>query len=1015
MRGRKAFSSAGKWSLFLLFLLLLSSFASAQQPPDKDDQRFYYEDDGRRRPYSERRQDPRDDYPPVDRDDLYIRRNDGSRNRDYEYRDREGRYYRDRDDRYEDRYRDEDEDRREGDRAGESRRGRDGRRSPDSRGREDTRSRGQDRNRRDGRYNDRRDDRGTQQDRRRPDERDRERDDRYQRDDRDYYYKDRRRREEDRYRSEYYRDYYRDRYRDDEGYYRDRDRLERDPYRNDSYRYTDRDRRDKYREDEYRTRDTFSRGMTPAPHLSLPGEAPFRNVRGSEGTWTKVRSLEVLQDSLMREHQDEWEYLRRFGEDFFDRSEAELVKSEASTVPEDYEISPGDELDVTTYSTRGGESKQKLRVDKRGSGFLKGVGPVDLAGKTRAQAEEKMTNVVSGMFSDMRTRVTFASIPVINVTVLGEAVRPGSYQVNPGSTVLDALLHARGPTRSGSYRTVELQRGGKTIAVFDLYNVLVYGKTAALRLQNGDRVFVPIAGKQVAISGKVSRPAVYELRKEETLAQLLRLSGGVRPDAYSPTIQVNRVTKNQFRKLVDVSLDEAPKFQLVGGDLVTVESVGRDLKNGVFISGSVKRPGWYELEPGMTVSKLVQQAEGMRQGTYPGHAELYRENGPTKPVSMQGFELAKAMAKEPAHDLKLKARDRVVVYAEEIATYNKELVRIQGEVARPGEYPRVDNMRVRDLIANAGGITPEASDKVEVVRTGPEGQLAFIPVDLSAVMDSAGSPDNIELQALDSVMIRKELRKRRWPASVALTGEFRNPGVYAVDPERDTLQDVIERAGGLTREAYPKAAVFTRKLPEILRREESMLAREVYIGLHDVARQIAAVENARRTEKPPALAAGGLDFSTLSKDKTAALPPRVLDHILTSGRVPVNLARIITRGAGDPKVRDGDVLFVPQKPEVVIVSGAVVMPSAVVYHPKKSATAYIKRTGGYSDDAAREKVMVMRVNGELLKANEVDLIEPGDLILVPPKALIAKPDAFERFISILQVVANGAFLFNLTN
>ena len=739
--------------------------------------------------------------------------------------------------------------------------------------------------------------------------------------------------------------------------------------------------------------------------------APHKSARGSQGTWKDVKTLDGLEEALQSEVKVKLRSLPRFGEDFFKRSKEELVKSQAGAVPEDYAISTGDELTVTTYNTRGGATVQNVPVSNAGDTYLKGIGPMNVAGMNRAQAEAEIDARYRERFPNMRSRVSFAKIPQINVTVLGEARVPGSYQMNPGSTVLDALLFAKGPSNSGSYRAVQLQRDGKVIAWYDIYNVLVYGKTAATRLRNGDRIFIPLMGDEIAITGEVKRPGRYEIRNEHTLKQILNLAGGVVAEGFSPVLKVNRVSSNQVRRIVDIPLKESASFAVQNGDIVTVAPVTDNLKNGVYLSGAVTRPGWYQLVGGMRVSELVRQAEGLARGAYAGHAELFREDSPTEPLRMRGIELDRALQGDPAHDLRLQPQDRLVVYDASEALFNKERVRIQGEVKEPGEYPRYREMKIRDLLVLAGGTTPEAATKAEVTRPGPDGRLAFIPINLDGVMGSADSPDNIELRPLDVVIIRKELRKRRWPASITLAGEFRNPGVYTVDPERETLQSVVERAGGFTPQAYPKAAVFTRPIPEIMRTDRKELAADVFSNIQEVVRQIAKVENARRQR----VASQPSDSLTqLASGGEVAAMPRVLDKVLSTDRIPVDLVSMMNKGIGDPGIKDGDVLYVPQEPEMVIVSGAVLMPSPIVWQPGKSAKAYIKRTGGFAKDAAKDEVVVMRVNGELVRERDAGDIEPGDLILVPPKALIAYPGAFEQFLNVLQVVSGGFFVWNVS-
>lgn len=201
---------------------------------------------------------------------------------------------------------------------------------------------------------------------------------------------------------------------------------------------------------------------------------------------------------------------------------------------------------------------------------------------------------------------------------------PGATLHRSNSTVLDALLQAGGPSPAGSYRRIKLERQGRTIGNFDLYDLLVHGTTGSPRLRHGDRVFVPLAGPDVSLAGEVQRPAIYEVRNEKTLLDMVKLAGGLRPQAYSPILKLERVSASRTRKLLDIPYRLAATTPIQPGDFIYVNPVLEDLSNGVYVDGSVKRPGWYQLKPGMTISGLVRQAEGLQDGSYSGQAELYR-------------------------------------------------------------------------------------------------------------------------------------------------------------------------------------------------------------------------------------------------------------------------------------------------------------------------------------------------------------------------------------------------------
>jgi polysaccharide export outer membrane protein len=757
---------------------------------------------------------------------------------------------------------------------------------------------------------------------------------------------------------------------------------------------------------------TPSASPTPAPSPGEPSPAPSPQVKppsepdGAAGS----RTLDSLERARGNRREDRLKALQRFGSAFFQRSKEELSSSDQPTVPDDYQLVPGDQMSVTAYNLRGGENTGLVEVDEKGKIFVPGAGPVAVEGLTKRQMDARLNQLIATRFTNMQVTTTFVKVTKIRVFVLGESVRPGGYLMNPNATVLDVLLHAGGPSPAGSYRRIKLERQGRAVASFDLYDLLIHGTTGSPRLRHGDRVFVPLAGPDIAMGGEVQRPAIYEVKNEKTLQDMIKLAGGLRPQAYSPVLKLERVASNRTRKLIDIPYKEAARTPIQPGDFVYVNPVLEDLTNGVYVDGSVKRPGWYQLTSGMTVSSLIRQAEGLQDGSYAGQAELFRLESRSQPLRMVGFDLGKALLGDPTQDLKLQPEDRLVVYSRQEALVDKERVRVQGEVKSPGEFPRFSEMRVRDLLTVAGGVTPEASMKAEIARPGANGRLILIPVELDQVLASASSPANLPVRDLDVLVIRRELRQKRWPASVQLVGEFVKPGEYAVDPERETLADVVRRAGGMTDLAYPRAAVFTRRLPEILARERLSLAQDVFADLQEVAKQIAIVENLRLGRR--AIPGGaGIDFSQLAS--AAVAPPRKLDSVLSTGRVPIDLDTLLSSQQGDPRVKDGDVLFLPQKPEMIIVSGAVVLPSPMVWRTDMDVDAYIEEAGGFHEDAAEDKVMVLRVNGSLARSGTAGPIEPGDLILVPPKALIARPDAFEQFLSVLQVMAQGAFLWNI--
>lgn len=722
--------------------------------------------------------------------------------------------------------------------------------------------------------------------------------------------------------------------------------------------------------------------------------------------WVDRRHNQLLDRAKQTRETRRGDELPRFGERYFHNAKFQLIESNEAKVPQDYSLTEGDQLDITTYNVKGGESSQPMTIDNKGEVFLPGAGPVNIRGMNLSSAQAKMSSAVTRKFPNMRVKASVIQIRKLRVFLVGEVRKPGGYLVNPGSTSLDALLAGGGPTKTGSYRRVQLQRDGQKIADIDLYSLLMTGKAASPRLRDGDRIFVPAMGPEVVVDGEVIRPARYELLHEKSLQQVLNFAGGLKPEAYAGVIHIERVSSGVYRTLADVRLKEAPGTKIQGGDSIYVSPVLEDLSLSVFIEGAVRRPGWYALTPGMTVSALIKMAQGLEDDAFPGHAELYRQPGPAQATELIGLELEKALKGDRKFDLPLKGKDRIIVHDRKMASFNKERVRIDGEITRPGEYPRFEAMTVRDLLVQAGGLTPEAGASAEIARPSGDGRLAFLPVDVEKVLDTADTTSNYKLQNGDLLVIRRELRARRWPASVTLGGEVRNPGVYAVDPTTDTLASVIARAGGLTEKAYPAGAVFVRNRAEIMRPDHETLTGDVFKTLQQVANQFAQAESARLSGANRS--GGQIDLSNLTNQKT--IQARDIDHILSNERIPLNLNRLLKDGVGDPGLREGDVVYIPAPPTTVVVAGAVIMPTSFAFDQTWGVQEYIDRAGGYAKDAETGEVLVMRAGGEVRRADRIEKIMPGDTILVPPRAIVAEPGLFERFVSVLQVVGNAFVL-----
>ena len=251
---------------------------------------------------------------------------------------------------------------------------------------------------------------------------------------------------------------------------------------------------------------------------------------GSSQSQYPLRNLPAVRD-LYKQAVNAPATLERFGTALFRNSVATVEKSPQKAqldipVGPDYVVGPGDEL-VVEYWGRATQRLQ-LTVDREGRVLLPEAGGVIVAGRTLAETQQIVQKLLARQFRDITVDVSLGRLRTVRVYVVGDVKNPGAYDISSLSTCLSALIAAGGPTEAGSYRTVKHYRGKRLVEEVDLYDLMLKGVTSGeVHLESGDSIQVPTAGPQVTVAGAVRRPAIYELRSEETLDQVLDLAGGV--------------------------------------------------------------------------------------------------------------------------------------------------------------------------------------------------------------------------------------------------------------------------------------------------------------------------------------------------------------------------------------------------------------------------------------------------------------------------------------------------------
>jgi polysaccharide export outer membrane protein len=506
----------------------------------------------------------------------------------------------------------------------------------------------------------------------------------------------------------------------------------------------------------------------------------------------------------------------RFGMDVFQNGtrDTQMIPMDLPVGP-NYVVGPGDGLAINLW---GGVSERFFQtVDAEGRVSLPEVGPLLVNGKSLADVQQDFQRVLRTQFRDVSVDVSLARLRSIRVYVVGDVVNPGAYDISSLSTPLNALFAAGGPTPQGSLRIVKHYRGNQLVQEVDLYDLLLHGVKAGMaRLENGDTVLVPPIGPQVTVEGMVRRPAIYELKDEKSLESVLELAGGLLPTAALQHIEVQRTVAHEMQTMVSFSIpqgDDGSKLQqklesftVHDGDDIRIFPIAPYNQNAVYLEGHVIRPGRYSYRKGMHVTDVISSYKDLLPEPSTRYAEIIRLNPPDFRPSVEGFDLAAALA-DPAHSPLLEAMDTVRVFSR-FDFQNPPTVSVWGDVRGPGTFQTTGQIRLSDAIHLSGGLSPDAqTDDAQVFRYLPDGKMKIFSVNLSQALE--GDPaQNIVLSSRDRILVHRSADAEQ-PATVYVQGEVGKPGRYPLTTNM-TVADLIRVGGGLKPSADSHQGDLTR-------------------------------------------------------------------------------------------------------------------------------------------------------------------------------------------------------------
>ncbi len=653
---------------------------------------------------------------------------------------------------------------------------------------------------------------------------------------------------------------------------------------------------------------------------------------------------------------------RIFGQNVFTNRSLSFEPNENVATPQNYRLGPGDEVVIDIW----GASEDQIRqtISPEGSIIVSQIGPVYLNGMTISEANNHIKNKFASKYAgiggnepESDINLTLGQVRTIQVDVMGEAVVPGTYRLSPFSTVFHALYKAGGINDIGSMRNIDVLRGGRRIVGVDVYEYLFEGKqTGNIRLQEGDVIIIPPYDRLVSVEGNVKRPMAYEIKSDETLADLLEYAGGFSGDAYTEQVRLARQTGRE-NELFNIVNGDFASYRLNDGDVVTVGSILDRYANRVELKGAVFRPGMYALATDLrTVGDLIKNADGLLEDAYTTRAMLYRE-GPDLSLELIPLDIEGILSGRRA-DVTLKRNDIVEIPSVKVLEDQGALA-IYGQVNSPGIYPFADNTTVEDLVVQAGGLLRGASTaRVDVSRRVVD-PTSLMPTDEIAKVYSFGLKDGLvidgtpgfTLQPYDIVEVRRSpgyQTQRR----VEVQGEVAFDGGYTLANKNERVSDLVRRAGGVTKSAYLRGAHVLRQMTP----EE--------IAVRDETLRLAATME------------GGGDSISVAK---LNLP--------TSYSVAIELEEALAHpgSEADLVMQEGDKLVVPELVNTVKISGEVMFPNTVMYKPGKKLKYYIDQAGGYGERAKKNKAFVVYMNGSVACAKGNVPIEPGCQVIIPSK------------------------------
>jgi protein involved in polysaccharide export with SLBB domain len=723
-----------------------------------------------------------------------------------------------------------------------------------------------------------------------------------------------------------------------------------------------------------------------------------------------------------------------YGRQLFRGVPSTFAPLDQTPVTPDYVVGPGDELLIRVWGQV--VFNDRLTVDRSGMIYVPKVGSIHVSGIPFSGLDKQLRTEIGRVYRNFDLNVNLGQLRSIQVFVLGQAKRPGSYTLSSLSSLVNALFASGGPSVQGSMRKIQLKRGGKVISDFDLYDLLIRGdKSQDSQLLPGDVIYIPPVGPQVAMAGAVRNPAIYELRGETTLEQVIELAGGLSSVASDARVSLERIEEHRFREAMQVTMDAAGKATVIrDGDVLRVFSITPRFEKTVTLRGNLANPGRFAWKEGLRLSDIIPDRESLLTNNYwrnrnmlgvpermffeplpvPKQMQTYRpltrtDQGVTQPSGNTNISPYQNSNPNPLDQnvdpryqdqQQLQQQGTSSGIAPEMSSQRTAGVTAEQEVSRGSLGSQQSRIATGSSLASSSANTttvrlpaPEIDWSYAVIERLDPATLktSLLPFKLGTlVMDHDASQDLV-LQPGDVVTIFSQADIRvpleEQTKFVKLEGEIASAGTYSVK-KGENLRQLIQRAGGFTPNAYLFGSEFNRESTRVLQQQRL----DEYVNA-------LAIDLQREGSNKISSAASPADAAAISgvmqgqKDMIARLR-----LIRATGRIVIEIKPDASSLDAIPEIalEDGDSFVVPSVPANVNVVGSVYDQNSFLFTQGRRVEDYLKLSGGPNRNADNSHAFVIRADGSVFSRETANTrltsrkfqtaaLNPGDTIVVPEK------------------------------